>query len=111
MLTSLMSPGVCGGEEVLLELVVYYFGSNLWSERPLEPLNHYQVSTILREEHTSDINKEVLTSFNKRHISVHNACCSIFRLARYKTKEVLTHPFSTYYQFLDFLLKNYRVFS
>jgi hypothetical protein len=33
------------------------------------PLNHYQVLTILREEQTSGINKEVLTSFNKRHMS------------------------------------------
>jgi len=44
-----------------------YLRVNLLTERILMTLNYYQVLTIPKEEQTSGINKEVLTSFNKRH--------------------------------------------
>ena len=41
-------------------------GSKLPTERILVTLNHYHDSTTLNPEQTSGINKEVLTSYNKR---------------------------------------------
>ncbi len=44
-----------------------HLGGNLLTERILMTLKYYQVLTTPNPEHTFGINKEVLTSFNKRH--------------------------------------------